>query len=349
MILLAAITMLPPALQAQKIEALQPAIDCGQVLYQHAVTVTFKMRNDSPRPLIINEVRTSCGCATASYPQEAIEGGAAFTIEATYDAMTMGHFQKQVAVYSNATDKPLVVTMKGVVVDELTDFAGGYPFTLGTLQADKNDLEFDDVNRGDKPKAEIHIFNPTSESVQPQLMHLPPYLRARVYPAEIAPGHSGVATVTLDSKKLHDFGLTQTTIYLGAHPGDKVTPETEMTVSSVLLPSFDMTSAELAAAPRAVLSAEAFNLGAFRNKKKLKGQIEIGNSGRSPLVIRSLQMFTAGLEVKLDKTTIAPGEKARLKVTAIADGLRNVRSKPRLLLITNDPHHSKIVLHVNVE
>lgn len=346
--MVAALALLPFTLQAQQIESLQASVDCGQVVFKHPVTATFRMRNPSPRALIINDVRTSCGCTTVTYPKTAIEGGEEFTVEASYDAMTMGHFVKFVSVYSNASESPLVVSMKGIVVDGIADYEGNYPFTLGELKVDKNDLEFDDVNRGDMPKIEIHIFNPTSEGVQPQIMHLPPYLKARVYPAEIAPGHSGVATITLDSKKLHDFGLTQTTLYLGAHPGEKVTPETEITVSSVLLPSFKMSEEEKANAPQVVLSADSFSLGSFKGRKKLKGQIEIGNKGLSPLVISSLQMFTGGLEVKLDKTTIPAGGKANLKVTAYADGLKGVRSKPRLLLITNDPGKSKIVLNVNV-
>jgi len=36
-------------------------------------------------------------------------------------------------------------------------------------------------------------------------------------------------------------------------------------------------------------------------------------------------------------------------VTAYADGLRKARSKPRVLMITNDPENAKVVINVNVE
>ena len=60
-------------------------------------------------------------------------------------------------------------------------------------------------------------------------------------------------------------------------------------------------------------------------------------------------MFTSGLNVKLNKSKLQPGEQAKLKITAEAKTLRRARSKPRVLMITNDPMKSKIVININVK
>ena len=60
-------------------------------------------------------------------------------------------------------------------------------------------------------------------------------------------------------------------------------------------------------------------------------------------------MFTEGLAVSLSNKKIAPGETARLKVTAMASLLRKVRSQPRILMITNDPDNAKVVITVRVQ
>jgi len=60
-------------------------------------------------------------------------------------------------------------------------------------------------------------------------------------------------------------------------------------------------------------------------------------------------MFTTGLQLSLNKTRLAPGESAKLKVTAVAKELRGARSKPRVLMITNDPDHSKVIIDINAE
>ena len=212
---------------------------------------------------------------------------------------------------------------------------------------DQNDIEFEDVNRGAKPYKTIHILNTSDQPSQPQIMHLPPYLTAEVSPTTIAPGHSGEATITLDSHKLRDFGLSQTSIYLGFAQGDKVAADKEITVSAVLLPDFEMLSQEeLEDAPHITLSKDSLDLGAFNGKKKKRGEIEITNTGHSLLDIRSLQMSATGLQLSLSKTKVNPGESVKLKVTARAEDFKTKRKAPRILMITNDPNNPKVEIKV---
>ena len=203
---------------AQRINANQKVINVGQVLFKQPVKAEFKLKNKGFKTLRIQDVKTSCGCTTASFP-ETVGVGKDFTVSAVYDAQTLGHFHKQVAIYSNAGKEPLVLTMQGVVVSEIKDFMGTYDFTLGDLKVDVNDIEFDDVNRGDRPLKKIHIFNNSNQVAQPVFMHLPSYLTAEMSPSRIAPHHSGTAVLHLDSRNLRDFGLTQTVSTLVLHRG----------------------------------------------------------------------------------------------------------------------------------
>lgn len=335
---------------AQQISIDKSTINCGQILFKQPVTAQYIMKNSGDKPLIINDVRTSCGCTTASYPHEPIPAGKSFTVSVVYDAKTLGHFNKEVGIYSNAGDTPLMLKINGIVVGEKSLSDEAYRFKIGDLDADLNDIEFDDVNRGDQPVQVIHVRNNADQTVEPVVMHLPNFLRATVKPTKILPQHDGTISIKLDSRSLRDLGLTQTSIYLGMFPGDKVAPEKEITVSTVLLPAFEnMTATQKANAPKMRLSEGSFELGRFEGKKRKKGTIRITNEGRTTLEIRSLQMFTTGLEVSLNNAKIEPGGKADLKVTAIADLLKKARSKPRILLITNDPENTKVTLNVNIK
>lgn len=336
---------------AQKITTQQSVVDCGQVIFRNPVTAEFQMKNDGNKPLTITDIRKSCGCTSVDVPTGEIAPGQSFVVKATFDAKQMGTFYKQIGLYSNASADPYVLTMQGKVVDQLVDFSGDYAYQLGDLKTDVQDVEFDDINRGDRPVQRIHIMNASDEIMHPVVMHLPAYLSATVSPSSLAPHHSGEVSIVLDSRKLRDLGLNQTSVYLGSHPGDKVSPEKEITVSAVLLPSFGKMSAEQKAkAPKVELSTTDLNLGNFNGKKKLKGEILVTNKGQSQLDIRSMQMFTMGLEVSLNKTKIQPGETAKMKVTAVASELKKVRAKhPRILIITNDPDHAKVVVKINVK
>lgn len=347
---LMAMWLLPQTIGAQKITVAQPVIDCGQVQYRRPITIQFEARNQTGRPLVVSEVRTDCGCTAASFPKEPVPNGKTFKVSATYDARQMGHFQKQLAVYTGSTAKPVMLTLRGVVVEEVIDYTGDFPIELGDLRADKSDIEFDDVNNGERPFQRINILNPTSKAVSPQVMHLPAYLEAQVSPSTLAPGKTGVVTLTLLSDHLRDYGLTQTSVYLGKNPGDRVSSEKAIDISAVLLPSFaNITEASRLYAPKMQLSDTQINIGSFEGKKKKRTEITITNNGRTDLEIRNIQMFTAGLEVSLSTRTIAPGATARMRVTAVASVLQKVRLKPRILMITNDPDQAKVVLRVNVK
>lgn len=347
--MLSALLALPAS--AQKITTQHEVVDCGQVVFRKPVTAEFVLKNDGHKPLVINNVLKSCGCTEVDYPKTSIAAGESFVIKAVYDAKQMGTFTKQVCLYTNADEEPFILSMRGKVVGSVVDFAGSYDEMLGAIKSDAQEVEFDDVNRGDRPVQRIHIFNPTEEMMEPVVMHLPNYLQAAVSPSKVAPHRSAEITFVLDSKKLRDFGLNQTSVYLGERPGDKIAPEKEIVVSAVLLPSFDkLTAEQKEQAPKVELSTTDLDLGSFNGKKKRKGEILVTNKGKSVLDIRSMQMFTMGLQVQLKKSKIQPGETVKMKVTAVAADLKKSRAKhPRILMITNDPENAKVVIRINVK
>lgn len=344
---LLALAALP--VQAQRIASTTEVIDCGQVLYRQPVSVTFNMVNTGSQVLHIDDVRTGCGCATATYPKGSIGADEKFDITTTYRADRLGHFERQLLVYSNGSRQPFMLTLRGVVVSEPSSFTGTYACVLGKVKADRATVEFDDVNRGDRPTAEINILNPTSHAVQPVVMHLPPYLKADVSPSAIAPDRAGVVRLTLLSDRLRDYGLTQTIVYLGSSPGEKVNEDKAVEVSAVLLPKFaQMTEAQMAEQPRLTMTADVLDLGSLGGKKRKRGDITLTNSGRSDLVISSVQMFTSGMQVSLSSTRLKPGESARLRITAEKRMLRQ-KTRPRVLMITNDPRMPKVTVDVKLK
>lgn len=338
------------AVSAQHIAATNQVIDCGQVLFRTPVTVEYELKNNGGNDIKITHVQADCGCTTTSFPQNTLEAGASFSIRATYNAWQMGHFEKQICVYNDKETEPLMLTIKGIVVDKIVNFAGDYPFAIGAFKADVDNIEFDNVNRGEHPSQKIHLLNATSNTVQPVVMHLPSYLKAEVSPSKLAPGQAGIVTIALDSRALRDLGLNQTTVYLGAFPGDKVAENKAIEISSVLVPDFvHLTEAQKEDLPRLQLSAETLDLGSFDGKAKKRGEIILKNVGNGVLDIRSQQIFTIGIELSLNKTHLAPGEEAKLKITAIAKDIKRARSKPRVLMITNDPEHAKVVINIQVK
>lgn len=333
--------LLPVA--AQRLSVNNTTVNCGRTGFEQPVTATFELRNKGLKRLVIEDVHPDCGCTNVEYPKE-VGAGDKFTIRMTYDARQLGHFHKMAAIKSNGSKKPVYLTMTGVVLPEVLDYTGDYPIAMGDLLLDKSELEYDNVNKGDTPVEEIHIMNNGTKKMTPNVMHLPPYLSAIVKPETLAPGRSGTITVMLNSEKLRDYGLTQTNVYIAKQLGEKVSQETEMPVSAVLLPP--LTTSNSSATPKLQISATEIDFSDFGGKAKKSVEITLLNVGQAPLNISSLQMFTSGLKVTLGKRDIAPGQSTVLKVTGQADELSKLRTRPRILMITNDPSYPKIVINI---
>lgn len=336
-------------LAAQRLIATKTVIDVGRTGFQQPVTAVFEFRNKSIRRLKIEGVDVDCNCTVVEYPKTVIGMGEHFQIKMTYDAQQMGHFDKQAAIISNGTTKPVYIRMKGVVVAEVQNMGASYPVDMGELLADRNELEFDNVNKGDTPVQQLHIYNNGTRALHPYLMHLPSYLSATVTPEQIGPGRSATVNVTLNSSHISSYGLTQATIYLAANPGDKASADCQIGVSTVLLPHFSpISEKQKQYMPKMHLSQDSIGFD-FHGKQKLSKVILISNVGRTALKISSLQMFTGGLKISLSKRELQPGETAKLKVTAQRSELLKVRTRPRVLMITNDPDNAKVVIPIGVK
>lgn len=78
----------------------------------------FVFWNDGNEPLILQNVKASCGCTTPSYTQKPVMPGQSGVIEVKYNTNNVGGFSKTVTVTSNAVDNPRVqLRIRGNVVD----------------------------------------------------------------------------------------------------------------------------------------------------------------------------------------------------------------------------------------
>jgi hypothetical protein len=96
----------------------QTAFDMGEIEQKVPKTATFVLKNDGNEPLIIASAQASCGCTNLQYDKVPIMPGKSTNISATYNAANPGNFTKSVTVRTNASDQPVVLTIKGNVVEK---------------------------------------------------------------------------------------------------------------------------------------------------------------------------------------------------------------------------------------
>lgn len=113
------IFMTMPLVSAQTaapIEWKETSVDLGKTPINKPVTVEFSFKNPGMMPLIITDVKPSCGCTVADYPKKPIGSGQEGKITVTYDAKISGFYSKTISVYSNSEDKVTELYIKGEIV-----------------------------------------------------------------------------------------------------------------------------------------------------------------------------------------------------------------------------------------
>jgi hypothetical protein len=90
--------------------------DFGKIQQGKPVVAQFAFTNNGGVPLVISSAKGSCGCTGVEYPKEAVLPGKTGKITATFNAASVGAFNKTVTVVSNAEGGTKVLTIQGEVI-----------------------------------------------------------------------------------------------------------------------------------------------------------------------------------------------------------------------------------------
>ncbi len=92
-------------------------IDYGEIAANSDGNRVFKFKNVGKSPLIISQVKGSCGCTVPTKPEKPIMPGESGEIKVKYATNRIGPFSKTVTITSNAYEDTKVLRIKGRVLE----------------------------------------------------------------------------------------------------------------------------------------------------------------------------------------------------------------------------------------
>lgn len=178
-------------------------VDAGQIGEDDTPrSYTYPWRNDGDTPLVITRIRTTCGCAVATWSREPVRPGGEGTVRVTYHPKGHpGSFQRKIFVFTQLSDKlpSAVLELTGHVLPSVLPTAD-YPYGMGSLLLKQNAVRIagkqiqteriECLNAGDKP---LRI------TADERL--LPDWLLVESDPAVIEPGKTGDLVIRFDPAK----------------------------------------------------------------------------------------------------------------------------------------------------
>jgi hypothetical protein len=90
-------------------------VDYGTIEHNANGVRKFVFTNNGTEPLIIKQAKGSCGCTVPTWPKEPIAPGVTAEIGVKYSTNRVGKFTKTITLTTNASKKPVILTIKGVV------------------------------------------------------------------------------------------------------------------------------------------------------------------------------------------------------------------------------------------
>ncbi len=101
-----------------KMEFKSETIDYGEIKKGSDGVRVFEFTNTGDVPLVIENVRSTCGCTIPKKPEEPIMPGKTGQIEVKYNTNIVGPIRKTVTVYSNAEEPVKALKIRGTVIEQ---------------------------------------------------------------------------------------------------------------------------------------------------------------------------------------------------------------------------------------
>ncbi len=314
--------------------------DGGSVDYQ------FVFTNTGAKPIIIEDVKSSCGCTTPSWSKAPVAPGAKGDITASFNPdKRPGHFNKTITVTSNAENSPITLTVTGDVGEVAVTPEKEYPSKVGILRMNTTHANFASMVNNEKKTKELYIYNPTKATVKviADPSYMPKYVTATISPSDIPAGGKATLKIVYDASKVNDWDYVRGSLYLNIN-GQRET-KSRINVSAVITEKF--TEKQKKNSPKIEFETTEFNFGTIKQGDKVDYTFTFKNTGKTDLYIRKTKASCGCTAVNMSKEAIPPGETGTIKTTFNSAHKKGKQNKV-VTVITNcaEPKHNKILLRV---
>ncbi len=329
--------------QEQAIEFTKKVHNFGKIsVNEGAKHCTFEFRNTSQKPVVINNILSSCGCTTPIWPKKPIMPGESGKVEVTYlNDQGPYPFDKTLTVYTSASTKPIILRITGLAYEKERSMKEMFPTAIGPLGVKNNVIRGGQIAQGKSKSGNLRIANISNKSVEVKFAQVSPGLEISIEP-KIIPGN-GIAdiTYTVNTAAVKEWGNTTFSAYIVCNGTRAATP---LSIECMILDNFsNLTKEEKNKAPMVLAENSSFNFGTVKKGEKVKATFNLRNTGHSPLLFHKIEKKDEIAVTVNDK--VQQGEKFALEAVLDTKGCSG-EVIYTLTLITNSPNRPLVNLFI---
>lgn len=316
-----------------------------------AVSFTFKFINEGNTPLVIQNVRPSCGCTTPDWSKEPVMPGKTGFIKAVFNPSNRpGAFNKSLTVTSNTEPAVTRLYIKGIVEPKPRTIADDYPTVLGGLRVKYRSFNFGKITTEKPVTKSFDVYNDSDQEITfLDEIESPDFIKVNVNPKTLAPKSLGKIIVTYDPTMENKLGFVSSLVVLKTSEAENNVKDFRA-VASIEEYFPPMTSEQLAKAPKLTFENTMHDFGAIKQGDQVSTEFVFTNSGKSVLNIREIKASCGCTISNLEKNDIGPGDSGTIKVSFNSRGRRGIQQKS-ISVFSNDPANptQRITIKAKVE
>lgn len=313
--------------------------DFGEIMEENGpVDYKFEFTNLGTAPLIINNVKASCGCTTPGWTREPVMPGKRGYIEARYNPLNRpGSFRKSLTIYSNAEGGSSQVYIQGRVTPKPKSLAETLPTKIGNLKMRTSTLNIGNITNNAEVVKSFDIYNDGDTPINVSSVETPDFISASFEPASIAPASAGKLVVKYDPVKKGELGYVRD--YFTVTTNETNAPVKKLSAVATIREHFNLSATELATAPKLKFEKTIIEFGNTKSGEPVNAEFTFVNQGKDDLNIREIKTNCDCTKAEIDSKNLKPGESGKVFVTFNTDGRKGVQHQ-QITVFSNDPKGS---------
>lgn len=308
------------------------------------VNYDFVFVNKGNVPVIIKQVKSTCGCMSPQWTKAPVLPGKKGFVRATFDPDNRpGNFDKTITVYTNAKHPVQLLRIRGKVIPKKKTILDNYPYELPSgLRMTFDCITFRAIKQGKTKKIEIPVFNNHGKDLNVRFIDLPSYVKLDIVPNILKHRGKGKILAEIDTKDINELGLVKKEIVYLAN-GNK---ENMLVTANIKQDFTYLGQNDKANAPSIRLDKRLIKFGAIDTGNDIEFSINVSNSGKSILKMHRLYAYNADLEFTPALKDLKPGESQLFKIKV---NTNNIVGKQKIIvgLISNDPMRPEIKIRLS--
>jgi hypothetical protein len=253
-----------------------------------------------------------------------------------------GHFEKAIHIFSNAANSPSELAVKGKII--AGSFKNEFKHRIGPVFFKQSQLNFGYIYKGEEVVRFAPILNKSDKPVSIKFDSVPPFLSVIPKFDTLYPGENAMIEVRFNTIECNDWDFFLQKIEVVILSTDTILGL--ITITANIREDFSiLTEEDKLNKPLVSIPVKVFNFDTISSGEKVYYNFLLQNNGSRDLNIRAVKPTCGCTAAMPEKTIIAPGDSAHIRVEFNSEGFAGLNKKG-VTVITDDPINYKQFLWI---